>query len=67
MKENIKGFWNLIVLILSCNMCFAGVQEIPHQLVLKNYTLALGILLLTIYFIATGVDSYGCIKEQLKK
>lgn len=67
MKENIKGFWNLILLIVSCNMFIGGAQETVHQLAIENYLLAFGIFLLTGYFFALGVDSFGYINNQIKQ
>lgn len=67
MKENIKGFWNLILLIVSCNVFIGGIKEILHQLVAKEYLLAAHIFLLTAYFFCIGVDSFGDIKKQIKQ
>lgn len=66
LEENKKGFWNVMFLVLSCNMVIGGTQEILHQLVLKEYLLSSLIFIITVIFFYVGVSAYGEIKEQLK-
>ncbi|WP_024622465.1 hypothetical protein [Metaclostridioides mangenotii] len=66
MKENIKGFWNLLCLIVSCLVCIAGFSEIIHLLAIKEYLLSVFIIMLVVFFFCLGVDSYGIIKNQIK-
>lgn len=61
MRENLKGFINLIVLIISCCTCIALPLEITHQLVLENYLLSAILSLLLIWVGAFGADAYGVI------
>ncbi|WP_270659176.1 hypothetical protein [Paraclostridium bifermentans] len=67
MRENLKGFINLIVLIMSCCACIALPLEITHQLVLENYLLSANLLLLLIWVVSFGADAYGVILKQIKK
>lgn len=67
MKENIKGFWNLLWLIVSCQICIAIPGEILSLLVKEEYLLSILILALGTWAFCIGVDTYGEIKTQFKK
>lgn len=66
LKENTKGFWNLLLLIVSCVICISAPQEIIHLFAIKEYWLGLFILVMTICFFNIGVSAYTIVKEQIK-
>lgn len=66
MKENLEGFCSLLCLIVSCEMCIAGIQETVHLLAIKEY-LGSGLMaIITGLFFWLGAVKYGAIRNQIK-
>jgi len=67
MKENLEGFCSLLCLIVSCEMCIAGIQETVHLLAIKEY-LGSGLMaIITGLFFWIGIVKYGTIRNHIQK
>nr|WP_312985976.1 hypothetical protein [Clostridioides sp.] len=67
MKENLEGFCSLLCLIVSCEMCIAGIQETVHLLAIKEYLGSGLIAIITGLFFWLGTVKYGAIRNHIQK
>lgn len=67
MKENMKGFTNLIWLAISCFACTIIPSEVIHLLAIKEYGIGLFILIVGIGFFFAGSSTYGYILNDIRR